>query len=255
MTLFGTDGIRGPANKGSMTAETMLQVGKALGQRIYQTRKNGRPKVIIGKDTRLSGYIFEFALTSGLCSVGCDVLLVGPMPTPAVAHLTKSFAADAGIVISASHNTFTDNGIKVFNADGFKLSREEEGQIEALVKAGPIASSYVTGADIGKAFRINDAAGRYIEFAKASIASRSLKGIKLVIDCANGAAYQIASTVFSELGAQVTLLANRPDGLNINNGCGALHPELVTKAVLEQKADCGIAFDGDADRVIMVDEK
>lgn len=285
--LFGTDGIRAQANTQPMTAELMLQLGKALGQRIQLTQtmqtvklsrsssqalsqassksaskpapnsasKQKQIKVIIGKDTRLSGYVFEFALTSGLCSIGCNVLLVGPMPTPAVAHLTKSFAADAGVVISASHNPYSDNGVKVFDSKGFKITYDEEKAIESLIAAGPISSGYVKGSSIGKASRIFDAAGRYVEYAKASIGNRSLADIKLVIDCANGAAYQIATEVFSELGAEVIVLNKNPDGININDNCGALHPEVIQKAVLQNNADAGIAFDGDADRVIMADEK
>ncbi len=251
--LFGTDGIRGVANIEPITPETAIKVGKAVAHALRNGKK--RPVILIGKDTRLSGYMIEYALTSGICSMGADVLLVGPMPTPAVAHLTKSFAADAGVMISASHNPYEHNGIKIFDKDGFKLSDEIEREIERLVFSKDIDNDHIKGEKIGKAFRIGDAKGRYIEFAKSSIRNNSLSGLKVVLDCANGAAYDIAPHIFRELGAEVIILNNHPDGLNINKECGAMHPEVIRKKVIEEKADIGIALDGDADRVIMVDEK
>ncbi len=254
--LFGTDGVRGKANKFPMTAGIALKLGQAASLVLSEkSHKNGtKPKFIIGKDTRISGYVFEYALASGLCSTGSDVFLIGPLPTPAIAHLTKSFAADAGIVISASHNPFDDNGIKFFDSRGYKLSDEIEMQIESLVFSG-IDDSLFSPKKVGKAYKINDAQGRYIEFAKSTVSNISLKGIKIVLDCANGAAYKVAPLIFSELGAEVITIANKPDGLNINLGCGALYPERLKALVLENKADIGIALDGDADRVIIIDEK
>ncbi len=253
--LFGTDGIRGKSNTFPMTADLALKLGQAAGI-IFKKRSNkdNRITALIGKDTRKSCYIFEYALVSGLCSVGIDVYLVGPMPTPAISHLTKSFAADFGIVISASHNPATDNGIKFFDKDGFKLPDGMEEEIEAVLDS-EIDTSEVNGVHVGKATRIDDAAGRYIEFTKNSIKNMSLEGLKLVLDCANGAAYKVAPPIFRELGAEVIVLNNSPNGLNINEDCGSLHPEVIKKAVLENNADIGIALDGDADRVIMVDEK
>jgi phosphoglucosamine mutase len=250
--FFGTDGIRGVANQYPMTAETALQLGKA----VVHVLRNGkqRPKLVIGKDTRISGYMFESALTSGICSMGGDVLLVGPMPTPAIAHLTKSFAADAGLVISASHNPADHNGIKIFSKEGFKLDDETEVRIEELMFSEHMKNNHVMGEAIGRAKRIDDAKGRYIEFAKASIDNFALKGLKIVLDCANGAAYDITPHILAELGAEVIILHNEPDGLNINKECGSLHPEVISASVLRHQADVGIALDGDADRVIMVDE-
>ncbi len=251
--VFGTDGIRGKANEYPMTPEMALRVGKAVA--LHFREKNGKKthQIVIGKDTRLSGYMLETALTSGIVSMGADTFLVGPMPTPAISHLAKSMNCDAGIVISASHNPSEDNGIKLFGADGYKLREEEEKEIEKLVlsETAPKAA----GHSIGKAHRLNDAAGRYIEFAKNSIKSFSLAGLKIVLDCANGAAYSIAPRVFSELGAETIVLNDKPDGKNINQECGALHPEAIQKAVKENSADFGIAFDGDADRLIVCDEK
>ncbi|MBI2136522.1 phosphoglucosamine mutase [Candidatus Woesearchaeota archaeon] len=252
--IFGTDGIRGKANTYPMTPEMALRVGKAAAIVFRDQNKKEKHKVVIGKDTRLSGYIFETALTAGLCSMGVDVYLVGPMPTPAVAQLTKSLNADAGIMISASHNPATDNGIKLFARDGYKLPDSVEHEMEKLLLSEHIASDHIQGDLIGKAFRINDARGRYIEYAKSTIKSMSLKGLKIVVDCANGAAYQVAQVIFSELGAEVIALNMQPDGLNINLNCGAMHPEIVATEVKKQKADIGIALDGDADRVIFVDE-
>ncbi|OGM02973.1 phosphoglucosamine mutase [Candidatus Woesearchaeota archaeon RBG_13_36_6] len=250
--LFGTDGVRGVANTYPITPEVIMKLGKAAALVLRNCKK--RPKIVIGKDTRLSGYMIETALTSGILSVGGDVLLVGPMPTPAVAHLVKSFAADAGIVISASHNPAQDNGIKFFSNQGLKLSDETEKKIEDLFFSNKISTDKINGEKIGKAYRIDDARGRYIEFAKSSIHNNSLKGLKVVLDCANGAAYNITPLILEELGAEVITLNNKPNGLNINLNCGALHPNIISKEVLKQKADVGVALDGDADRIIMVDE-
>jgi phosphoglucosamine mutase len=238
-----------------MTADLALRLGQAAAIVLRKHAKDpeGKVRALIGKDTRKSGYIFEYALTAGLCSMGVDVYLVGPMPTPAISHLTKSFAADFGIVISASHNPADDNGIKFFDKDGFKLPDEIEEEIESLLDSN-IDTSAVNGMHVGKAVRIDDAAGRYIEYTKNSIKNMSLAGIKMVLDCANGAAYKVAPLIFRELGAEVIVLNNSPDGLNINEKCGSLHPEVIKEAVKKHKADIGIALDGDADRVIMVDE-
>ncbi|HII72185.1 TPA: phosphoglucosamine mutase [Candidatus Woesearchaeota archaeon] len=251
--LFGTDGIRGRSNIFPMTAETALKLGQAIAT-VLRKHYNKKITAVIGKDTRRSCYIFEYALTSGLCPMGADVYLVGPMPTPAISHLTKSFAADMGIVISASHNPATDNGIKLFDSQGFKLPDDVEEEIENIMESG-IDTSDINGTNVGKAMRIDDAAGRYIEFTKNSIKNMSLEGLKIVLDCANGAAYKVAPMIFKELGAEVLVLNNKPDGLNINKDCGSLHPDVIRSAVLDNKADIGIALDGDADRVIMVDEK
>ena len=253
--LFGTDGVRGIANKHPITPEGVLKLGKAAAQ-IFKNVKNGgkRSKILIGKDTRISGYILETALTSGICSMGVDVLLVGPLPTPAIAHLTKSFCADAGIVISASHNPAEHNGIKFFSGDGFKLSDEKELEIENIFHSGNFGSKHINGESIGKAYRKEDAKGRYNDFAKSTIGNANLSGLKVVLDCANGAAYAVAPDIFTELGADVVVLSNRPNGLNINLGCGALHPGAMIEAVKKEGADIGIALDGDADRVIIVDE-
>ncbi len=251
--LFGTDGIRGKVNIFPLTGEVAFRLGQATALKFKAGKK--RIKVIVGKDTRRSGYIFEYALTSGLCSMGADVYLVGPMPTPAIAHLVRSFAADAGVIISASHNPAGDNGIKFFDSHGYKLPDSVEEEIEELVSRGGIDASDVGIEDVGRAFRIDDAAGRYIEFAKGSVGNSSLQGLKVVLDCANGAAYKVAPLILSELGAEVIVYSADPDGLNINEQCGALHPEILSSAVLGNQADAGIALDGDADRVIMVDEK
>ena len=251
--LFGTDGIRGKANCYPITPELALLVGKATAKVLGADCGTGRRRVVLGKDTRISGYMLENAITSGLLSMGMDVLAVGPMPTPAVAHLTKSMGAACGIMITASHNPAGDNGIKIFAADGFKLPDEVEMKIEQVILAEETGAEHVPGDRIGKGYRIDDARGRYIEFAKGSIRNLSLRGLKIVLDCANGAAYSIAPLIFRELGAEVIETAVRPDGLNINDGCGATHPENISKLVLEHKADCGIALDGDADRVIFCD--
>lgn len=254
--LFGTDGVRGRANTYPMTAEISMKLGQAAAVVLAQHKKvrnRENPKVILGKDTRLSGYIFEMALTSGLCSMGVDVYMVGPMPTPAIAHLTKSFAADAGIVISASHNPAVDNGIKFFGCDGFKLPDNIEDEIEKLVLGNNIAPEKVPFETVGKAYRISDAHGRYVEYCKNTVSNTKLR-FKIVLDCANGAAYKVAPLVFRELGSDVIVVGDKPDGLNINKGCGAICPDLLKKEVLLHKADVGIALDGDADRVVMADE-
>ncbi|HEX2056285.1 MAG TPA: phosphoglucosamine mutase [Nitrospiraceae bacterium] len=252
--LFGTDGVRGVANLEPMTSETAMQLGRAAAH-IFM-RRAGRHQIVIGKDTRLSGYMLEAALISGICSMGVDVLLVGPMPTPAIAFLTRSLRADAGVVISASHNPYQDNGIKFFSSDGFKLPDEVEARIEQLIVSNEIHHLRPTADAIGKAFRIDDAEGRYIEFVKRSLPKElDFQGMKLVIDCANGAAYKVAPNVLRELGAKVDVLCDKPDGMNINHGCGAVHPEQLQEAVLAHGADLGIALDGDADRAIFVCEE
>lgn len=249
--LFGTDGIRGKANVYPMTVDIVMKIGKAAGLIFRNGEK--KSKIIIGKDTRLSGYMIESALAAGLLSTGVEVYFVGPMPTPAIAHITKSFAADAGIVISASHNPYEDNGIKFFDSNGFKLPDEMEEKMEELALSD-INTEEITGEAVGKAHRIGDARGRYIEFAKSSIGSMSLAGLKIVLDCANGATYHITKYILMELGATVILRNTRPDGKNINEKCGAVYPELLKEDVLREKADLGIALDGDGDRVIMLDE-
>jgi phosphoglucosamine mutase len=253
--LFGTDGIRGKANIYPMTPEIAMKMGKALATIFTRSRKGHNPKFVIGKDTRLSGYMFENALTAGLVSMGADAILVGPMPTPAIAHLAKSLDANAGLVISASHNPAEDNGIKLFSAEGIKLPDEVEEQIEQCMFTESDSESKITGDRIGRAKRVEDARGRYIEYVKSTVNSQSLEGLKIVLDCANGASYIVAPAIFQELGAEVILIGNSPDGLNINKDCGALHPEAMIKVVLREKADIGIAVDGDADRVILADEK
>lgn len=253
--LFGTDGIRGRANAFPMTVELALALGRAVGK-IFRTHP-GKHRVVIGKDTRLSCYMYENALIAGLCSMGVDTLMLGPLPTPAVAFITRAYRADAGVVISASHNPYYDNGIKFFSAEGFKLPDSWERQMEELIAQGPevFEADLPKEQEIGKNARINDADGRYIEFVKATFPRKlSLKNLKIALDCANGAGYKVAPLVFRELDAEVFVCANTPNGLNINDACGALHPELVQKAVIDSRADVGIALDGDADRVIMVDE-
>lgn len=253
--LFGTDGIRGLANSGMMSPEIAFRLGMAVTYRIR--REHTRvPRIVVGKDTRLSGYLFESALASGICAMGGKVLLSGPLPTPAIAHLTASMRADAGFVISASHNPFQDNGIKIFGADGFKLPDELELELEALIESELLDYGRPTELEIGRAERLDDAPGRYISAVKNSFPSRlSLEGLKVVVDAANGAAYRTAPLVFSELGAEVIAIGNTPNGRNINNGCGALHPEYAAEKILEHGADIGIALDGDADRVIVIDER
>ncbi|HMU30715.1 MAG TPA: phosphoglucosamine mutase [Nitrospira sp.] len=252
--LFGTDGVRGVANLEPMTSEIAMQLGRAAAH-IFM-RRAGRHQVVIGKDTRLSGYMLESALTSGICSMGVDVLLVGPLPTPAIAFLTRSLRADAGVVISASHNPYQDNGIKFFSNEGFKLPDEVEARIEQLIISDEIKHLRPTADAIGKAYRIGDAEGRYIEFVKRSLPrDLDFQGIKLVVDCANGAAYKVAPAVLRELGADIEVIANTPDGMNINDHCGAVHPERLQEAVRRNGAHIGIALDGDADRAIFVCEQ
>ena len=252
--LFGTDGVRGVANLDPMTSEMAMQLGRAAAHLFM--RRSGRHQIVIGKDTRISGYMLESALTSGICSMGVDVLLVGPMPTPAIAFLTRSLRADAGVMISASHNPYQDNGIKFFSNDGFKLPDEMEARIEGLIVSNEIAHLRPTADAIGKAYRIDDAEGRYIEFVKRSLPKEpDFQEINVVVDCANGAAYKVAPTVLRELGAKVQVIGNKPDGMNINAGCGAVHPELLQQAVREQGAQLGVALDGDADRAIFVCEQ
>ena len=249
---FGTDGIRGTANVDPMTAEIALKVGEAAG--IQFLRGDHRHRVVIGKDTRLSGYMIEPALTAGFTSVGMDVVLVGPMPTPAVAMLTKSLRADIGVMISASHNPYQDNGIKIFGPDGFKLSDEVELEIEHRIDNN-LGNGRAEPRDLGRAKRLDDAAGRYIEFAKNTFPSdRRLDGLRIVLDCANGAAYRVAPTVLFELGAEVIPIGVEPDGYNINKNCGSTDVEAMQAAVVMHGADIGIALDGDADRVVMCDE-
>lgn len=252
--LFGTDGIRGEANVFPMLPEIALQVGRAIG---YLFKNNvSVSKVIIGKDTRLSGYIFESALVSGLCSMGVYTWLVGPLPTPAIAFLTKDMRADAGIMISASHNPYYDNGIKIFGKDGYKLSDELEEKIEKLVFDESFSNIRCIKHELGRAYRIKDAIGRYAVHLKSIIPSHiNFEGIKVVIDCANGATYQIGPLILEELGANVIPIGCSPDGININENCGALYPENVKKLVLEMGAHLGIALDGDGDRIVVVDEK
>ena len=246
---FGTDGIRGTVGQSPITPDFVLQLAHAVGRVLREKEK--RPTVLIGKDTRISGYMLESALESGFNSAGVDVLLLGPVPTPAVAYLTRAQRASLGVVISASHNPYQDNGIKFFSAQGSKLDDAWEQAVEAALQQPP---AWVDSANLGKARRLNDAAGRYIEFCKSTFASDlTLKGLRLVVDAAHGAAYQIAPEVFHELGAEVIAIGCSPDGLNINQGVGATHPEALVKAVREHQADFGIALDGDADRLQMVD--
>jgi phosphoglucosamine mutase len=250
--LFGTDGIRGTANSEPMTPETALKVAMAVGECFH----NGAHKhlVVIGKDTRLSGYMLEPALTAGFVTMGMDVVLVGPLPTPAIAMLTRSLRADLGVVLSASHNPYADNGIKLFGRDGYKLSDEFEQKIETCLYKGP--SRRAEPAELGRVKRLDDAGGRYIEFVKQSFPrGLRLDGLRIVVDCAHGAAYKVAPTVFWELGAEVFSLGVSPDGLNINRECGALSPEQLRREVLARRADIGIALDGDADRLIIADER
>ena len=250
---FGTDGIRGKANSWPMTAETALKVGMATGS-LY-TRGTHRHRVVIGKDTRLSGYMIEQALTAGFLAVGMDVFLFGPLPTPAVAMLTRSLRADLGVMISASHNPFHDNGIKLFGPDGFKLSDDQELEIERLVEEG-VGDAIAQPEHLGRAKRIEDAQARYIEFAKRTFPKElRLEGLRVVVDCANGAGYKVAPAALWELGAEVFSIGVAPDGYNINDKCGSTSPEALAERVKELRADIGIALDGDADRVIVLDEK
>jgi phosphoglucosamine mutase len=254
MKLFGTDGIRATVNQHPMTPETVLRIGMAVAYLLRE--KRGRNMILIGKDTRLSGYMIESALTSGICSMGMNVTLVGPLPTPGIAFLTRTLRLDAGIVISASHNPFEDNGIKFFSSQGFKLPDTLEQKIEELVQDDELAKNRAKGSDIGKAYRLDDATGRYIEYIKSTIPKGiTFEGMKIVIDCAHGAAYKTTPWLLSELGAEVISINNRPDGININAECGSLHIEVLQKAVKQHNADVGIAHDGDGDRALFCDEK
>jgi len=258
--IFGTDGVRGTANTEPVTAETALKLGRAAGHVFKslesQPRGLGRHKIVLGKDTRLSGYMLENALSSGILSMGVDVLFIGPLPTPGVAYVTRSLRADAGIVITASHNPYDDNGIKFFRADGYKLDDKIEYQIESLVFSGEIENIRPTADAIGKAVRIDDALGRYIEYAKASFPrGLTLEGLRIVVDCGHGAAYKSTPCVLRELGAEVIVYGNQPDGKNINKDCGSMHPTLMCQKIWEHRADLGLAHDGDADRVVLCDEK
>ena len=256
--LFGTDGIRGKANVFPILPEIILKVGQALGFVLLQgkmgQKSNKKKMVLIGKDTRLSGYMLEQALASGLNSMGVWVQLTGPLPTPGIGFLAQNMRVDAGVIISASHNLYQDNGIKIFGADGLKISFELEQEIENLVFSGPLQS--IADNEVGRTRRIDDASGRYIVFVKRTFPHRfSLNGLKIVLDCANGAAYKVAPAVFEELGAEVVLIGNQPDGYNINRNCGAVYPNHIQQAVLTHKADVGVSLDGDADRVVMTDEQ
>lgn len=253
--LFGTDGIRGVANIEPMTVETALKVGQGTAA-LFRGRKGRRARIVIGKDTRLSGYMLENAIASGICSMGVDVLLVGPLPTPGIAFLTRSMRADAGVVISASHNPYQDNGIKIFSADGFKLPDDLEARIEGYVRYGQAQGARPTASHVGKAYRVDDARGRYIVFLKNSFPQElDLEGFRIVVDCAHGAAYKVAPLVLEELGAEVVPIGVEPNGQNINHGCGSTLPELMCRTVVSERATLGIALDGDGDRVILSDEK
>jgi phosphoglucosamine mutase len=253
--LFGTDGVRGEANIYPMTPEVALRLGKAIAWVARTTSNNGAPRIVIGKDTRLSGYMLETALASGICAMGGTVMLTGPIPTPAVANLTHSMRADAGVVISASHNPYQDNGIKLFGPDGYKLPDEAELAIEQLLNDPTLDRHAAVGDKVGRAERIEEASGRYIVYAKNTFPKDlNLRSVKIVVDAANGAAYKVAPCVFHELGATVTTTGCSPNGQNINSNCGALHPENLAKLVVESGAHIGVALDGDADRLIVVDE-
>lgn len=252
--LFGTDGVRGRANIAPMDSETVLLLGRAAAH-IFR-RRSGRHRILIGKDTRISGYMLENALASGITSMGVDALLVGPLPTPGVAFMIRSMRADAGVMISASHNPYEDNGIKFFGADGFKLADETEAEIERLLEPGHLDELRASPDLIGKASRIDDAIGRYTVYLKSCIARTcSFEGLKIVVDAANGAAYRVGPLMLSELGAELITVGVEPNGKNINDGCGSLHPEVIARLVRENNAHLGVAFDGDADRVIFCDEK
>ncbi len=253
--MFGTDGVRGIANVHPMTAEMALEIGRAAAY-VCKKHPKQRHKIVIGKDTRVSGYMLESALTAGICSMGVDVLQVGPLSTPGIAFLTRSMRADAGMVISASHNPYQDNGIKIFSRSGFKLPDAEEDEIEELITSGRIRDIRPTADEIGRAERIEDAAGRYVVFCKNTFPEdQTLEGMKIVLDCANGATYRLAPAVFSELGADVTAIHCAPDGININRDCGSQHTGDLSARVRETGADVGLAFDGDGDRLIAVDER
>jgi phosphoglucosamine mutase len=252
--LFGTDGVRGIANQEPMTPETVVKLGRAVAH-LFKA-PGARRSIVIGKDTRLTGYMLETALTAGITSMGVDVLLVGPLPTPGIAFITRSLRADAGVVISASHNPFEDNGIKFFSGDGLKLPDAMEAQMEELIASGAIDRIRPGAHEIGKAYRINDAVGRYIEFAKNSFPKRlTLRGLKIVVDCGHGATYRVSPTVLRELGAEVVALNVAPDGVNINAGCGSLYPAVLQEAVVAEGAHLGFTHDGDGDRTLCVDER
>lgn len=257
--LFGTDGIRGTANKAPMTPDVVLKVGQALGYMLREThcrKGDGKRIVLIGKDTRLSGYMVEQALASGLNSMGVGVQLTGPLPTPGIGFLARNMRVDAGVIISASHNAFYDNGIKIFGPDGFKIPDQMEKEIERLVADEDLSNYLADSEEIGRTRRIDDAAGRYIVYVKNSFPlNLTLEGVRIVLDCANGASYKVAPAIFSELGAEVIVLGDDPDGYNINDKAGALYPARTAEAVMRYRADVGISLDGDADRVIMVDEQ
>ena len=251
--LFGTDGIRGLANEYPMTSEMAMKVGRAVAY-FFNRKEKGSPKIIIGKDTRISGYMLEYALVSGICSMGADAYLAGVLPTPGIAYITASTDADAGIVISASHNPFYDNGIKIFKRDGFKLSDEKEAEIEKTLLSDEISSISRNIRMTGGVYRIADAGQNYIDFLLSKVPENFCQGLKIVIDCSNGATYKVAPELFARLGAEVETLFNDPDGRNINENCGSQHTSELTKIVLEKNADIGLAFDGDGDRLIAVDE-
>jgi phosphoglucosamine mutase len=256
--LFGTDGIRGAANRPPMTPDIVLKVGQAMGLMLRKLpgRQGTKRMVLIGKDTRLSGYMVEQALASGLNSMGIGVQLTGPLPTPGIGFLARNMRVDAGVIISASHNPYSDNGIKIFGADGFKIPDSMEREIERLVAEEDLTKHLAAPDSIGRTRRIDDAAGRYIVYAKNSFPlNLSLEGMRIVLDCANGAAYKVAPAIFSELGADLIVIGDKPDGYNVNDECGALHPANLSGAVQRYRADIGISLDGDADRVIMADEK
>ena len=258
--IFGTDGVRGVANVEPVTAETALKLGRAAAHVFTQLNprtlpEGARPKIVLGKDTRRSGYMLENALVAGITSLGVDVLVIGPLPTPGVAYIARSLRADAGIVLSASHNPYQDNGIKFFRHDGYKLDDQIEAQIEDLVFTGRIDNIRPTAGNIGRATRIDDALGRYVEFAKASFPRKmSLEELRVAVDVANGAAYKSSPCILRELGAEVIVAHDEPDGMNINAGCGSTHPEEIQRIVREVDADFGISHDGDADRVLLCDE-
>lgn len=252
--LFGTDGIRGEANVFPMSSDMVVRIGQAIG--LFFKEKHSHPRILIGKDTRLSGYMLEQALASGICSVGVDAHFLGPLPTPGIAYLTRGMRASAGIVLSASHNPYMDNGIKIFSSNGYKLPDEAESRLEGLLEdVGFLDSHVATGSKIGRSRRIEDAIGQYSVYLKEQFPKHlTLDGIRIVLDCANGAAYKVAPKVFTELGAELFLLGDDPNGTNINDGCGALHPEKLAEQVKLYKADIGIALDGDADRLVVVDD-
>lgn len=250
--LFGTDGVRGVANVDPMTGELAMQLGRAIAHLFKDER--GRHRIVVGKDTRVSGYMLETAMASGICSMGADVMLVGPLPTPGISFITTSMRANAGVVISASHNPYYDNGIKIFSRNGFKLPDEMEDRIEELIFSEDLNSLRPTASNVGKAHRIDDAVGRYVVFLKNTFPNDlTLDGLRVVLDCANGAAYRVAPTVLEELGAEVIPVGVDPNGENINEGCGSLHPEIVSRLVVEKGADMGIALDGDGDRIVFAD--